>query len=53
MAVFGGWGCGFCVHCKGGDEEMCIMPKWPGLSQYRRRFFGVSVSTVLQISGKA
>ena len=34
VAVFGGWGCGFCVHCKGGDEEMCIMPKWPGLSQY-------------------
>ena len=34
MAVFGGWGCGLCVYCKKGDEEMCIMPKWPGLSQY-------------------
>lgn len=34
VAVFGGWGCGFCVYCKRGDEEMCIIPKWPGLSQY-------------------
>jgi propanol-preferring alcohol dehydrogenase len=33
-AVFGGWGCGLCVYCKKGDEEMCVMPKWPGLSQY-------------------
>lgn len=34
VAVFGGWGCGLCVYCKKGDEEMCVMPKWPGLSQY-------------------
>jgi len=34
VAVFGGWGCGFCVYCKKGDEQMCIMPKWPGLSDY-------------------
>ncbi len=34
VAVFGGWGCGLCNYCKKGDEEMCIMPKWPGLSQY-------------------
>jgi propanol-preferring alcohol dehydrogenase len=33
-AVFGGWGCGLCLYCKKGDEEMCVMPKWPGLSQY-------------------
>ena len=36
--VFGGWGCGLCVYCKKGDEEMCIMPKWPVLSQYDGRF---------------
>lgn len=34
VAVFGGWGCGLCLYCKKGDEEMCIMPRWPGLSQY-------------------
>ncbi|MGG6460359.1 MAG: alcohol dehydrogenase catalytic domain-containing protein, partial [Candidatus Eiseniibacteriota bacterium] len=34
VAIFGGWGCGFCPYCKKGDEEMCLMPKWPGLSQY-------------------
>jgi alcohol dehydrogenase, propanol-preferring len=34
VAVFGGWGCGLCLYCKRGDQEMCIMPKWPGLSQY-------------------
>ena len=32
VAIFGGWGCGFCPYCKKGDEEMCLMPKWPGLS---------------------
>ncbi|MGG6460608.1 MAG: NAD(P)-dependent alcohol dehydrogenase [Candidatus Eiseniibacteriota bacterium] len=34
VAVFGGWGCGSCVYCKRGDEQMCIAPTWPGLSQY-------------------
>lgn len=34
VAVFGGWGCGLCVYCKRGDEQMCIAPTWPGLSQY-------------------
>jgi len=34
VAVFGGWGCGYCVYCKKGDEQMCIKPKWPGLSEY-------------------
>jgi propanol-preferring alcohol dehydrogenase len=34
VAVFGGWGCGLCIYCKKGDEEMCVIPKWPGLSQY-------------------
>ena len=34
VAVFGGWGCGLCVYCRKGDEEMCIMPRWRGLCQY-------------------
>ncbi|MDE1829394.1 MAG: NAD(P)-dependent alcohol dehydrogenase [Thaumarchaeota archaeon] len=34
VAVFGGWGCGICEFCKGGDEQLCISPKWPGLSEY-------------------
>src|SRR5687767_3232352 len=23
VTVFGGWGCGICLYCKGGDEQMC------------------------------
>ncbi|HEY7778032.1 MAG TPA: NAD(P)-dependent alcohol dehydrogenase [Nitrososphaeraceae archaeon] len=34
VAVFGGWGCGFCFYCKRGDEQMCQAAKWPGLSDY-------------------
>lgn len=34
VAVFGGWGCGSCMACKRGDEQMCPIAKWPGLSQY-------------------
>ncbi len=34
VAVFGGWGCGTCINCKGGDEHMCIFAKWPGLSSF-------------------
>lgn len=34
VAVFGGWGCGICQPCKGGDEQLCISARWPGLSQY-------------------
>ena len=33
VAVFGGWGCGVCQFCKGGDEQLCNSPIWPGLSQ--------------------
>jgi alcohol dehydrogenase, propanol-preferring len=32
VAVFGGWGCGICIHCKGGDEHLCNLAAWPGLS---------------------
>jgi alcohol dehydrogenase, propanol-preferring len=34
VAVFGGWGCGICFYCKNGDEQLCINPKWPGLSSW-------------------
>jgi propanol-preferring alcohol dehydrogenase len=33
VAIFGGWGCGICSFCKRGDEQLCIAPRWPGLSQ--------------------
>ena len=33
VAVFGGWGCGMCTFCKRGDEQLCVSPRWPGLSQ--------------------
>lgn len=32
VAIFGGWGCGVCRFCKGGDEQLCSAPRWPGLS---------------------
>lgn len=32
VAVFGGWGCGICLYCKTGNEQLCINPTWPGLS---------------------
>lgn len=34
VAVFGGWACGFCRHCKSGNEQLCDRPTFPGLSQY-------------------
>lgn len=34
VAIFGGWGCGICLYCKQGDEQMCESAKWPGLSSY-------------------
>ena len=33
-AVFGGWGCGICTHCKAGDEQLCTFAAWPGLSSF-------------------
>jgi alcohol dehydrogenase, propanol-preferring len=30
----GGWGCGVCIHCKGGDEQLCKFATWPGLSSF-------------------
>ena len=34
VAVFGGWGCGICIHCKAGDEQLCNFGAWPGLSSF-------------------
>ena len=34
VAIFGGWGCGICQSCKGGQEQLCNTPGWPGLSRY-------------------
>ena len=34
VVVFGGWGCGTCINCKGCDEQMCKYAKWPGLSSF-------------------
>jgi len=34
VVIFGGWGCGYCLYCKRGDEQMCQYAKWPGLSDY-------------------
>jgi propanol-preferring alcohol dehydrogenase len=31
VAVSGGWGCGMCAYCKGGDEQSCFYANWPGI----------------------
>jgi propanol-preferring alcohol dehydrogenase len=31
VAVFGGWGCGMCTYCKGGNEQSCSYANWPGI----------------------
>lgn len=30
VAVFGGWGCGYCRLCRQGEEQLCSMRKWVG-----------------------
>jgi alcohol dehydrogenase, propanol-preferring len=34
VAVFGGWGCGRCDYCVGGQEQLCVAPEWAGLSKH-------------------
>jgi len=31
VAVFGGWGCGRCRFCLGGQEQLCDTTRWGGL----------------------
>ena len=31
VAVFAGWGCGICIQCKNGDEQLCNFARWPGI----------------------
>jgi propanol-preferring alcohol dehydrogenase len=33
VVVYGGWGCGRCDCCVGGNEQLCAIPEWAGLSQ--------------------
>lgn len=30
VAIFGGWGCGACVQCKSGNEQLCNYARYPG-----------------------
>ena len=32
VAVFGGWGCGICIPCKDGNEQLCDFARWPGIT---------------------
>jgi propanol-preferring alcohol dehydrogenase len=34
VAVYGGWGCGFCPWCARGDEQLCATAEWVGLSRH-------------------
>lgn len=34
VAVFGGWGCGYCDFCVSGREQLCAAPEWVGLSKW-------------------
>jgi alcohol dehydrogenase, propanol-preferring len=31
VAVFGGWGCGLCRLCLGGEEQLCDVMRWGGM----------------------
>jgi propanol-preferring alcohol dehydrogenase len=31
VVVFGGWGCGLCRRCLGGEEQLCDSGRWAGL----------------------
>lgn len=31
VAVYGGWGCGACALCLGGDEQLCSTTSWVGI----------------------
>jgi propanol-preferring alcohol dehydrogenase len=31
VVVFGGWGCGLCRRCLGGEEQLCDTGRWGGL----------------------
>jgi propanol-preferring alcohol dehydrogenase len=31
VLVFGGWGCGLCRRCLGGEEQLCDSRRWGGL----------------------
>jgi len=31
VAVYGGWGCGHCRFCRGGEEQLCDVLKWVGI----------------------
>jgi alcohol dehydrogenase, propanol-preferring len=31
VAIYGGWGCGRCRFCLGGQEQMCDVMKWVGI----------------------
>lgn len=31
VAVFGGWGCGACRFCLGGEEQLCDVSRWAGI----------------------
>jgi len=33
VAVFGGWGCGTCRVCLGGEEQLCDVMRWVGVGR--------------------
>ena len=33
VAVYGGWGCGMCRLCLGGEEQLCATTSWVGVGQ--------------------
>lgn len=34
VAVYGGWGCGYCDYCVAGEENCCPTMQWVGLSNF-------------------
>jgi len=34
VAVYGGWGDGYCDYCAAGEENLCVNAQWVGLSEH-------------------
>jgi len=54
VVVFGGWGCGLCRVCLGGDEQLCDVMRWGGIGApggYAERMVVPSTRHLVRLSG--
>jgi propanol-preferring alcohol dehydrogenase len=54
VAIFGGWGCGQCRVCLGGEEQICATRHWPGRARpggYAEQLIVPAVRHLVPIDG--